>query len=181
MSTITTPTHVFFYTDYMSNWWSTREMKPQFTDPITLVTFNNTEEAFMWQKANFFDDFETAGQIVAHAKGRGHPRDVKALGRLVKGYDDKAWECVREGFMAYVNLLKYRQNPDLAAQLKETGYRILVEASPVDKVWGVGLDVQAAAEHARSSIEAYGIKPEDIDWPGRNLLGKALMTVRGLL
>lgn len=177
MSVITTPTHVFFYTNYLSNWWSTRDIKPQFTDPITGLVWNNTEEAFMAQKARFFRDEQTHELMVAHAASRGHPRDVKALGRLVKGYDEKAWSCAREGAMAYVNLLKYTQNPDLGAQLKATGDRILVEASPVDFVWGVGMNERDAAKYAEESP----LVGNSIQWPGRNLLGNALTTVRTLL
>ncbi len=174
---ITTDQYVFFYTNYLSNWWSTRDIKPQFTDPVTNTSFNNTEEAFMWQKANFFGDTETCVKIALHAAARGHPRDVKALGRLVKGYNDKAWTCVREGKMAYVNLLKYQQNPDLGAQLKETGDRIIVEASPVDRVWGVGLSEADCVKHEQNS----SFLGASLAWPGLNLLGKSLMTVRGML
>lgn len=175
MSTITTPDHVFFYTNYLSNWWSTRDIKPQFIDPISGIAFNNSEESFIWQKARFFGDAETCVKIADHAQARGHPRDVKALGRLVKGYNDKAWDCVREGAMAYSCWLKFSQNPDLAAELKATGDRILVEASPVDRVWGCGLDVEAAAAFAPPGAR------DEVVWPGRNLLGKALMMVRTLL
>ncbi len=174
---ITTDTHVFFYTNYLSNWWSTRDIKPQFVDPVTGFAWNNTEEAFMWRKAHFFGDTATCALIEEHAMVRGHPRDVKALGRLVKGYDDKAWSCVREGEMAVVNLPKYQQNPDLGAQLKDTGDRILVEASKVDLVWGVGMNEEECAQFERSS----SFIGASLVWPGRNLLGKALMTVRGLL
>lgn len=178
MSTIVTDDFVFFYTNYLSNWWSTRDIKPQLTDPVTKLAWNNTEEAFMAAKARFFGDEETHALIVAHAAARKHPREVKELGRLVKGYDNATWDCVREGFMAHVNLMKYRQNPDLAAQLKATGDRVLVEASPVDGIWGVKLDIEAAAAFAANSSF---IGASITNWPGRNLLGKALMTVRGLL
>ena len=174
---ITTDHHIFFYTNYLSNWWSTRDIKPQFTDPVSKIAWNNTEEAFMAAKAQFFGDEETHALIVEHAKARGHPREVKALGRLVKGYDEAEWSCVRKGFMAHVNLMKYRQNPDLAAQLKATGNRILVEASPVDLVWGAGLNEEDCLKHEQNS----SFVGASLVWPGRNLLGKALMTVRDLL
>ncbi len=166
---IITETHVYFYTNYLSNWWTTKNIAPQFVDPITGITFNNTEEAFMWQKSNFFGDLETCYLINNHALTCKHPSEVKSLGRLVKNYNDKSWSTVRLGFMTYVNLLKYQQNPDLAIKLKETGDRVLVEASPVDLVWGCGLDEKTAAVTPYPS------------WPGQNLLGKALMEVRSLL
>lgn len=164
-----TDTHVYFYTNYLSNWWTTKNIAPQFTDHNDGVTWNNTEEAFMAYKATFFGDGETYAKIVQHALARKHPREVKDLGRLVKGYNDKAWSTVREGFMTYVNLLKYQQNPDLAKQLKDTGARVLVEASPVDRIWGVGLG------------ETDPLILDEKNWTGLNLLGKSLMTVRGLI
>ncbi len=177
MKTITTAEFVFFYQDYMSNWWSTKDIKPQFTDPVTGLVWNNTEEHFMAAKARFFGDEGTHSLIVAHAANRGHPGNVKELGRLVKGYDDKAWSCVRLGAMTHSCYLKFSQNPDLAAQMKATGGRVLVEASPVDKVWGVGLDIDSAAAHAANS----SFTGASLAWPGQNLLGKALMQVRSLL
>lgn len=164
-----TDTHVYFYTNYLSNWWTTKNIAPQFTDPISNLTFNNTEEAFMWYKSHFFMDVETCIKIEAHAALRKHPREVKDLGRLVKGYNDKAWAVVREGAMTYVNYLKYQQNTDLAKQLKDTGARVLVEASPVDRIWGVGLG------------ETDPLILDEKNWTGLNLLGKSLMTVRGLI
>jgi ribA/ribD-fused uncharacterized protein len=164
-----TDTHVYFYTNLFSNWWSTRDIKPQFTDSITGVTFNNTEEAFMWYKAYFFGDEETAAKIAVHALERKHPSEVKALGRLVKNYDDKKWTTVREGFMTYVNLLKYQQNEWMLTSLKNTGDRVLVEASPVDRIWGVGL------------VENDPLILDEKNWQGLNLLGKSLMTVRNIL
>ena len=131
----------------------------------------------MWYKAVFFGDDDAVVAIIDHAAARRHPSEVKELGRQIVGYNDKAWTTVREGFMTYVNLLKYQQNPDLATQLKATGDRIIVEASPVDAIWGVGLDIEAAAKHAESTT----FMGAAIKWPGQNLLGKSLMTVRGLL
>ncbi len=172
--TITTDHHVFFYSgrEVYSNWHHTPgqlvlPMLPTGIGP----TFESTEQAFMWCKAWFFNDNPTMSLIEKETD----PRAVKALGRLIKGYDDPSWECVREGFMAYVNLAKYRQNPEWGAMLKATDNRILVEASPVDFIWGVGMDVNAAAAHVQPGAR------DEVVWPGRNLLGKALMTVRGLL
>jgi ribA/ribD-fused uncharacterized protein len=164
VKTVITDTHVYFYTDVCSNWWATVN---QLKDPTSGLVFNNTEAAFMWHKAKFFGDTETAAKIAAHAAANGHPHLVKQLGREIKPYDDASWDTVRQGFMAYVNLLKFRQNPKWGEQLKATGNRILVEASPVDRIWGIGRTVQEAAAGA--------------EWNGRNLLGEALMTVRGML
>lgn len=159
---ITTLTHVFFYSgrEIYSNWHTT---PAQFVDPITGLTFDNTEQAFMWYKATFFSDV----LIAAEAAATTDPRAVKELGRKVRGYNDKAWECVRLGYMTYVNYLKYSQNKDMGDVLKATGSRILVEASPYDGIWGIKRTVEEAAAGAT--------------WQGRNLLGVALETVRALL
>lgn len=159
---ITTDTHVYFYSgrEIYSNWHSTPK---QLTDPITRLAFDNTEQAFMWYKATFFADPDTAARIAACTDAA----TVKRFGRLIPGYDDKAWETVRLGFMTYVNLLKYQQNPVMGDVLRATGKRILVEASPYDGIWGIKRSVEEAAAGAT--------------WQGRNLLGETLMTVRGLL
>jgi hypothetical protein len=73
--------------------------------------------------------------------------------------------------------LKFSQNPEWAAQLKATGNRVLVEASPVDLVWGAGLNEEDCLKHEQNS----SFVGASLVWPGRNLLGQALMTVRDLL
>lgn len=161
---ITTDTHVYFYTARpFHNWVRTEK---QFIDPLANDgVFESTEQAFMWWKAAFFQDWDTRGLIYDERD----PRAVKELGRLIRGYNDAAWSCVRLGYMAYVNLLKYQQNPEWADTLLATGNRIIVEASPIDRVWGVGL-----SEKDPLILDA-------ANWKGENLLGEALMTVRGLL
>jgi ribA/ribD-fused uncharacterized protein len=165
----TTDTHVYFYTNVFSNWYSTKDIKPQFKDPATGIVWNNTEEAFMYYKARFHGDGQTANRIIDHANNYLHPSGVKDLGRQVKGYNDKFWSCVRLGYMTYVNYLKFSQNPDFKEQLLATGDKTLVEASPVDGVWGVKL------------AENDDLILDEKNWNGQNLLGKALMEVRKLL
>lgn len=169
--TVTTPTHVFFYsgTIYSNFHWT----PGQFCYGAAQLPFCCSEAAFMYAKALFFHDAEMASKIAA-AKSAF---EAKALGRQVKGYVDKEWECVRLGCMQHVLLAKFGQNPEWAIELMATGDRILVEASPVDAIWGVGLDVEAAVKHAENT----SFLGAAITWPGRNLLGQALMTVRGLL
>jgi len=155
-----TPTHVYFYmgADIYSNFY-----KCKFIDLNHNCLFTSTEKAFMFYKALFFGDSDIAKKILES----DNPGYTKSLGRQIKNYDDKAWECVRLGYMTYVNYLKFSQNPELKKQLLETGDRILVEASPTDKIWGIGLSEEEAAMGA--------------EWRGRNLLGIALMDVRKLL
>ncbi len=171
---ITTPTHVFFYGGvHYSNWHG--DGTTQFVDPTTGIPFHTSEHAMMWQKARFFNDAAAMAAIAAHSAVGGHPREVKAMGRTIKGFSKPAWDIVGESLVAYVVWLKYSQNAAWGTELKATEDRILIEASPVDFIWGVGMDVNAAAAHVQPGAR------DEVVWPGRNLLGKALMTVRGLL
>jgi ribA/ribD-fused uncharacterized protein len=157
----TNSTHLYFYSgpDIYSNWHPAVYRDPALGN----APFANTEQGFMAHKANFFGDDETFNEVLLET----NPREVKALGRKVQGFNKQAWECVAEGFMSYVNLLKFSQNEAMRAELKGTNSLILVEASPFDTIWGIGISVE----------DAIAGKP----WQGRNLLGEALMRVRGLL
>lgn len=155
---IITDTHIYFYGGIYSNWYPA-----SFTDHMAQLTFANTEQAFMWRKALVFGDKEAQAKILAQTD----PKEVKALGREIKGFDATKWSGVAQTHMLAVNMLKFHQNADLGKQLKDTGDRILVEASPYDAIWGIKLSVEDAAAG----------KP----WQGTNLLGVALMEVRKLL
>jgi ribA/ribD-fused uncharacterized protein len=93
-----------------------------------------------------------------------HPRDVKKLGRKVSGFKSDVWEETCQDIVFEANYAKFTQHEDLKEMLLNTGDNILVEASPFDRVWGIGFD------------EANAMKNED-NW-GRYLLGKVLMEVR---
>lgn len=157
---ITTDTHVYFYGGIYSNWDNCH-----FTDSHAFVRFKNSEQAFMWYKADWFNDHK----IVHQVELTSDPAAVKALGRQIDKFDEKAWKCVKFGFMVWVNYLKFSQNPYYSQTLKNTGERILVEASPTDKIWGVGLG------------ETDPLILDEKNWKGSNLLGKALMEVRTML
>lgn len=181
---ITTDTHVFFYGGHPYSNWHLSGTARQFHDPNADLWFNTSEHAFMYRKALFFRDQVRANMIAEHAAANGHPSEVKAMGRQIVGFHQKSWELVREGLMAYVCWLKFAQNSDWGAELKSTGKRILVEASRVDKIWGVGLSVEAAAREAEEQPKSWSFNESlhaEIEWPGLNLLGKSLMTVRGMV
>lgn len=152
-----TKTHLFFYGGFLSNWATCK-----FTDPNGVKIFSNTEQAFMYYKAVVFGDLNTAAEIL----NTPEPDAAKALGRKISGYNDKMWECLRYGYMVYVNYLKFSQNANLREHLRATEDLILVEASPTDRIWGIGLSVHDAENEDESK------------WNGTNLLGKALMEVR---
>lgn len=119
----------------------------------------------MYQKAILFNDQEVANRIALEPA----PKKQKALGRKVKGFDNRIWNEKREQIVEDGNLWKFTKSKegDLKKLLLETGDRLLVEASPYDRIWGVGYS--AANAEANQSR-----------W-GENLLGKALMRVRDRL
>jgi len=116
----------------------------------------------MWYKANIFGDTQTQTLI----ENQTNPKEVKKLGRLVKGFDETKWCELRTGSMFIVCYNKFDQNKAMKKELLETGSRHLVEASPYDKVWGVGLE------------ENDPLILDEKNWRGLNLLGKVLMDVR---
>lgn len=124
-------------------------------------TYNCAEQYMMAEKARVFGDEEVRQQILAESD----QQTIKKLGRLVKNYDDAKWAAVRYDVVVKGNLHKFAQNIDLWHFLHDTGGRILVEASPYDRIWGIGMD-----EHNPDAIH-----PEE--WKGSNLLGFALMEV----
>jgi ribA/ribD-fused uncharacterized protein len=84
----------------------------------------------------------------------------------VQGFDEAAWLEERFSIVVRANQAKFSQNPELESFLRQTGSRFLVEASPVDRIWGIGLTRDDA-------------KANDPNlWRGLNLLGFALMQVR---
>ena len=152
-----TDTHVLFYTEWLSNFFRANfEYKG--------IMFFCSEQAFMWEKAMFFGDTETAKKILAAYK----PDEAMRLGHEVKPFSREKWEPVRYQVMHDVNFAKYSQNPDLAARLCSYKYygRTFVEASPIDNVWGSGI--------AKDEPDA----DDETKWTGRNLLGKVLTQVR---
>lgn len=119
----------------------------------------------MYRKSLLFNDQETAKAILK-AKD---PKEQKALGRQVKGFKEDLWDLKKFEIVVQGNLYKFSQNEALKKELLATGERIIVEGSPYDSIWGVGLKWD---------------DPKILDeknWRGQNLLGKALMEVRRLL
>jgi ribA/ribD-fused uncharacterized protein len=124
--------------------------------------YATTEHYMMAEKARLFADEPARNQILRAT----HPGAAKALGRSVSNFDNEHWEAARWDIVVAGNLAKFTQNPELGQFLVGTGERLLVEASPVDQIWGIGLaadDPAAADPHT---------------WRGLNLLGFALMAVR---
>lgn len=119
----------------------------------------------MSQKASLFGDSEIMQQILSCSD----PKKIKALGRKVKGFDDAIWNKVKYSIVLNGNYHKFIQNPALKDFLLNTNDKILVEASPLDDVWGIRM--------AESDENAHN----PLKWRGQNLLGFALMEVRDVL
>jgi ribA/ribD-fused uncharacterized protein len=124
--------------------------------------FSCMEQYMMLGKARLFGDAETGEKIMA----ADHPRQHKALGRAVKPFDDKVWRRERETIVLTGNRAKFTQNEELRALLLATAGTTLVEASPYDRIWGIGL----GANDPRAQDPA--------QWRGQNLLGKILTQLR---
>ncbi|MEE2041522.1 NADAR family protein [Nocardiopsis sp. CT-R113] len=142
----------------LSQWWAAG-----FT--VDGVAYRTAEHYMMAGKARLFGDAEAESRIIAAA----HPRDAKVIGREVRGFDQEAWEAARFGIVVDGSVAKFGQNEDLGTYLLGTASRVLVEASPRDRVWGIGL----GADHDHAEQPAH--------WRGLNLLGFALMEARSRL
>ncbi|NJP68323.1 NADAR family protein [Streptomyces spiramenti] len=142
----------------LSQWWPA---------PFVLggVAYPTAEHRMMAAKARLFGNDAVAERILAAR----HPGEAKALGRQVTGFDEARWSAHRYAVVVEASLAKFRQNRELGDYLRATGRRVLAEASPLDRVWGIGLTADAPGA-ARPSV-----------WPGRNLLGFALMDARAAL
>ncbi|GAA3219506.1 hypothetical protein GCM10010468_43590 [Actinocorallia longicatena] len=126
------------------------------------VTYRSAEHYMMAGKARLFGDAATEELVLA----AGHPQDAKKLGRGVRPFDGAVWDAERFEIVVRGNVAKFGSDPGLRSYLLGTGERVLVEASPVDRIWGIGL----AARDERAA------RPSR--WDGLNLLGFALMEAR---
>ncbi|MER8068712.1 NADAR family protein [Streptomyces sp. NPDC094034] len=139
----------------LSQWWPS---------PFTVdgVEYATAEHWMMAGKARLFGDEEAERAALEAA----HPALAKKAGRLVRDFDETVWERERFGIVVEGSVHKFGRNAALRGFLMATGDRILVEASPMDRIWGIGL--ASDDERARD--------PER--WRGLNLLGLALMEAR---
>ena len=141
-----------------SQWWEA-------TFEVNGQAFPTAEHWMMAEKARLFGDEAIYWKILKSAS----PGEAKKFGREVRRFDQETWEQHRFDIVVQGNLHKFQQHWDLQAYLLGSGNRILVEASPVDPIWGIGM----AANH-----ESANVPPK---WQGLNLLGFALMEVRNQL
>jgi len=124
--------------------------------------YNCAEQYMMYQKAILFNDKDTANKIIKTI----NPNEIKKLGREVKNFDEQKWINNRESIVVQGNIAKFTQNSKLLDQLFKTNGKTLVEASPYDKIWGIGLSSDNPKAQDRTK------------WLGMNLLGKILTEIR---
>ena len=150
-----TDTHIYFWGSELSNWFAC-----QFKYKGHM--FKNSEQAFMWEKAMHFGDITTANEILKEP----NPRRNKELGRKVRNFNGEEWTKVSLKYMIDVNYAKWTSNDKLKKLLLSTDNKILVEASPYDTIWGIGIhwDDDDVLDEKK--------------WKGTNWLGEALMKVR---
>ncbi|WP_280385971.1 NADAR family protein [Nocardia wallacei] len=139
----------------LSQWWPAPFV-------ICGTEYATAEHWMMASKARLMGDHDTAERILTC----GSPSEAKQIGRRVRPFDQRRWDAIRFDLVVCGNLAKFTQHADLGEYLLGTGKQILVEASPWDRVWGIGL----AADDPR-------VREPD-HWRGSNLLGFALMEVR---
>lgn len=139
-----------------SQWWSGHPFA------VDGITYRTAEHYMMAGKARLFGDDEMLREIL----NVGHPNEVKALGRKVRNFDPERWGAACSEIVVQGNLAKFGQHSELKSLLLGTGNRIIVEASPRDRIWGIGM----GAKNPNAE------KPQS--WRGQNLLGFALMEVR---
>ena len=126
------------------------------------AAFSCAEQYMMYGKATLFHDPEVAAEILATPDPRTH----KALGRKVRNFDEASWRRAREGIVLTGNRAKFTQDPALRAALLATAGTTLVEASPFDRIWGIGM---ASSNPAAT---------DPAKWRGLNLLGAVLTRLR---
>jgi len=135
--------------------------------PFTVdgIEYKTAEHWMMAQKALLFDDERNFEKIIACRT----PAEAKKLGRAVLGYDEIKWNNLRCDIVRLGNIYKFNQHPKFATYLLHTGNKVLVEASPTDAIWGIGM-----AQDNQHINNIYA-------WRGLNLLGFALMEARDFI
>lgn len=124
------------------------------------IQFECCEQFMMYYKAKLFENTKIANKILQETK----PKIIKNLGRKVSNFNENIWNENKKKIVYKGNYFKFTQNEKLKEILIKTENKILVEASPYDKIWGIGIDTKQAIEGKK--------------WEGLNLLGNILMDVR---
>ncbi len=142
----------------LSQWWSCKFEADG-------VEYCCAEQFMMAEKARMFGDKEMLFRIMETTI----PKEMKGYGRAVSGFEKEVWDAACYEIVKRGNEAKFSQNPELWEFLRKTKNRILVEASPRDRIWGIGM--------GRDDPDAQC----PLKWRGTNLLGFALTEVRDAL
>lgn len=150
---------IFFYGSGYSQWFPCK-----ITD-VEGNVFPTSEHFMMYHKAKLFGDTGVMQKVFKTPR----PEDVKKLGREVKNFNAQLWDKNKEYIVTLGNYYKFTQNPEYQKLLYLSGNKEIVEASPYDKIWGIGLAV--------SDDRVL----DKFNWQGENLLGECIMTVREIV
>jgi len=129
------------------------------------IKYNCTEQYMMVKKAGLFGDENAQLKIMAS----DDPREQKRIGRTVENFVPERWNVVAKDIVFRANMAKFTQNPECFAYMMNIGDQEIVEASPEDTIWGIGLSAD--------DPDAY----DKTKWKGTNWLGEVLMMVRDVL
>lgn len=151
-----TDNYIFFWNGIFSQW------KRNFPFVIDGMTFNCAEQYMMYKKAMLFNDEDMADCIMDEE----HPRDQQDWGRKVKNFNKDLWEANCKQFVFDANYAKFTQNPTIKDSMMLTEDKLFVEASPNDKIWGIGM-----------SEDDEGVE-NPANWKGTNWLGEILTQVK---
>lgn len=152
------------YDKFTFFWKSESPFSQWYPSPFTIngKTFKTAEHKMMYEKAMLFSDTYAAIDILK----ANHPRKAKEIGRNVQNFDPVAWHRASYDIVYQANEHKFKTHPDLLKILLATEGTLLVEASPYDNIWGIGMDEAAALQTPKEK------------WPGKNQLGIILTNLR---
>jgi len=153
-----TDTHIYFWHGLFCQWLRSPIVEDS-------VGYNCNEQYMMAKKAETFSD----GVMLKEIMDTTSPRKQKMFGRKIANFDSDTWDKVKFDIVTQANRLKFTQNEYFKELLLSTGDKIIVEASPEDPIWGIGLhyDDDDVLDESK--------------WKGENLLGKSIMVVRSEL
>lgn len=156
--------NVFFWGSIFSQ-WNTENNNGKYQFKENGKEFTSCEQYMMYNKAILFNDLEVAEKIMRIR----NVKQIKQLGREVKNFDNEIWDKNKFDIVVNGNFLKFNQNPNFKKELYKYKDKEFVEASPVDKIWGIGLHYDDDLVLDRKN------------WKGQNLLGKAINKVKEML
>lgn len=159
-----TDKNVFFWGSIFSQ-WNMENINGKYQFKENGKEFTSCEQYMMYNKAILFNDLEVANRII----NIRNVKQIKQLGREVKNFDNKIWDDNKFDIVVKGNLLKFNQNPNFKRELYRLKDKEFVEASPVDRIWGIGLHYDDDLVLDRKN------------WKGQNLLGKAINKVKEII